>query len=122
MDHVLAGISERRGSATTPVGSLNQFSILDMKLPPKTLVAATVMTSPALDRWRYSIATTKFEKRFALKGDLIVMTANEMRNIRLLYGLSMFTLLAVGLGVSRFPTLTLLEEPTDELADHKSSN
>jgi len=121
VDHLLTGITERQGSALIPVGSLNPFSLLEMKLPPKTLAAATVMTALTTDKGSYSIATTKFEKKTAGAGDLIAMTANEMRNLRILYWLSMFTLLIVGLGVSRFTTLTHTDDAKSEPAPKAGS-
>jgi len=110
IQHILAGVSARIGSAALPTGSLNKSSFLEVTLPPRVLVAVNVITPPGAETESYSISSTKFEKKVKNPEDLEIVTANEARNVRILYWLSLLTIFFVGLGVSRFPKLAQLTE------------
>jgi hypothetical protein len=108
--YILAGVGAGNGAAALPAGSLNQASLLAVTLPPKVLVAVNVLTPPNSETSNYSIMINNFEKKIKASGDLEIETANEARNIRVLYLSSMLLLFVVGLGVAHFPKLIHLNE------------
>jgi hypothetical protein len=122
VEHLIAGINERNGTASIPQGGLNHSALVSIKMPPRVIVAAGILTAlTSTERGHYFLSTKKFEKEFKGAGDLVVMTTNEVRNFRLLYWLSMFTLFLAGLGVSRFKGLTHPEETSSKNSPSESN-
>jgi hypothetical protein len=89
--------------------------LFDVDLPPATLVAASVSGTRGGRVPRYTMITTHWTKGVDERGDLIVLTRNQLRETRTAYGLSLFALALAAVFMPRYAHLLHPEEPTDDV-------
>ena len=92
--------------------------LFDVDLPPSTLVAASVSSLRGGAASRYTMVTPQWTKNLDQKGDLIVLTRNQMLETRTLYYLSILILPLAAFFMSRYANLEHPDESED--SDFKS--
>lgn len=85
--------------------------LFDVDLPPETLVATSVLMPRGASPPRYVVATSDYTRELSSKGDLIVLTRNQLRNTRITYGLALLALALAAVFMPRYAHLLHPDDP-----------
>ncbi len=116
MSTIFAGLAANSPGRATPLtGGLNGMSFLELDVPARTLGGTTVIfRSDQVAPARYVVTSGDVSKDLADPEDLVVQTKNEVRQMHVLYGFILLSLIAATFLVTRSQPL---RHPSDENTD-----